>query len=248
MSHAPDSRRIRTFRHWAPVFEVLDHDSVPTSVVVLAAGSVVLVGLALAEGRPMRADAAGPTLLAVLALTALGAALVMAAGEALAWLLAIPVGRDVARAAASLEGARVAVGRIHAIPAPDDADLHPSIARIDRSADRLRRWLADADAGLVTWATLPDPATRASRLGLLREEGRQDRCRGRGARRGLRSRPLDRDVPLEPASPRRAGTAAPRAGCRRATRGRPRLTRGRRRAGRRACRQAGARLVFRPWA
>jgi hypothetical protein len=173
MSHAPDSRRIRTFRHWAPVFEVLDHDSVPTSVVVLAAGSVVLVGLALAEGRPMRADAAGPTLLAVLALTALGAALVMAAGEALAWLLAIPVGRDVARAAASLEGARVAVGRIHAIPAPDDADLHPSIARIDRAADRLRRWLADADAGLVTWATLPDPATRASRLGLLREEGRR---------------------------------------------------------------------------
>jgi hypothetical protein len=173
MSHAPDSRRIRTFRHWAPVFEVLDHDSVPTSVVVLAAGSVVLVVLALAEGHPMRADAAGPTLLAVLALTALGAALVMAAGEALAWLLAIPVGRDVARAAASLEGARVAVGRIHAIPAPDDADLHPSIARIDRSADRLRRWLADADAGLVTWATLPDPATRASRLGLLREEGRR---------------------------------------------------------------------------
>jgi hypothetical protein len=171
MGHAPDSHRIRAFRHWAPVFEVLDHDSVPTSITVLAAGSVVLVGLALAEGRPMRADAAGPTLLAVLALTALGAALVMTAGEALAWMLAIPVGRDVARAAASLESARVAVGRIHAIPAPDDAALVPYIARIDRSAERLRRWLADADAGIVAWANLPDPATRASRLGLLREEG-----------------------------------------------------------------------------
>jgi hypothetical protein len=154
------------------VFEVLDHDSVPTNITVLAAGSVVLVGLALAEGRPVH-DASGPTLLAVLALTALGAALVMTAGEALAWMLAIPVGRDVARAAASLESARVAVGRIHAIPAPGDASLAPYIARIDRSTDLLKRWLEDADAGVVAWATLPDPTTRSSRLGLLREEGRR---------------------------------------------------------------------------
>ena len=43
---------------------------------------------------------------------------------------------------------------------------------MERSTDRLEHWLADADAGVVAWATLPDPATRASRLGLVREEGR----------------------------------------------------------------------------
>ena len=139
---------------------------------MVAAGSIVLAGLALVEGHPVRDGVAGPTLVAFLALAALGAALVMAAGEAVAWLLARPVGRDLARAAASLERARVAVARIRPIVVADDVDLAPYAARIARATGDLERWLADADAAIVACGALPKPATRASRLGLLRAEGR----------------------------------------------------------------------------
>ena len=115
MRPSPDIRRIHIFRHWASMFEVLDHESGPTSVAVVAAGSTVLAALALVEGHPVRDEVAGLTLVAFLALAALGAALVMAAGEGVAWLLARPVGRDLARAAASLEHARLAVARIRPI-------------------------------------------------------------------------------------------------------------------------------------
>jgi hypothetical protein len=154
------------------MFEVLDHESGSMIVAVVAAGSTVLAGLALVEGRPVHNEMAGLTLVAFLALAALGAAFVMAAGEAIAWLLARPVGRDLARAAASLERARVAVARIRPILLPDDVDLAPYGARIERATGDLERRLADGDAAIVAYGTLPDPATRASRLGLLRAEGR----------------------------------------------------------------------------
>lgn len=171
MRSAVDSHRVRAFRRWAPLFEVFDHEGAPTNVAVMASGFVVLAWLAAAEGRPLREDGSGPTLLALLALTALGATLVMVAGESLAWLMARPVGRDIARAEVSLEHARVAVSRVRAVPAPRDADLAPYVARIERAAERLDRWLAEADARVVAWATLQDPSCRASRFGLLRDEG-----------------------------------------------------------------------------
>ena len=172
MRPPPDVRRIHTFRHRAPMFEALDHESGPTSVAVVSAGSIVLVGLALVEGRPVRDDMAALTLVTFLALATLGAALVMAAGEAVAWLLARPVGRDLARAAAALEHARVAVARVRPISGSDDVDLAPYAARIERATADLERRLADADAAVVAWGAQPDPARRASRLGLLRAEGR----------------------------------------------------------------------------
>ncbi len=154
------------------MFEALDHESGPTSVAVVTAGSTVLVWLALVEGHPVRHDVAGLTLVAFLALAAFGAALVMAAGEAIAWLLARPVGRDLARAAAALEHARVAVARIRPIAAADDAGLAPYAARIERATGDLKRRLAGADAAVVAWGAQTDPARRASRLDLLRAEGR----------------------------------------------------------------------------
>jgi hypothetical protein len=172
MRHPPDTRRIHIFRHWAPVFEALDHESGPVSAAVVAAGSAVLAVLALGEGRPVRDGVAGLTLVTFLALAALGAALVMAAGEALAWLLARPVGRDLARAAASLERARVAVARIRPILAADDVDLAPYTARIDRATGDLERRLAEADAAVVAYGALSQPATEAARLGVLLAEGR----------------------------------------------------------------------------
>jgi hypothetical protein len=96
----------------------------------------------------------------------------MAAVEVVAWLLARPVGRDLARAAASLEHARVAVTRLRPVVHSDDLDLAPYAARIERATGNLERRLADADAAAVAWGTQPDPARRASRLGLLRAEGR----------------------------------------------------------------------------
>ena len=172
MRPPPDIRRIKTFRTWVPVFEVLDHESGSTIVAMVAAGSTVLAGLALAESRPVRDDVAGLTLVAFLALAALGAALVMAAGEAVAWLLARPVGRDLARAAASLDRARVAIARIRPIVVADDVDLAPYAARIERAAGDLERWLTDADAAVFACGAMPDPATRLSRFELLRAEGR----------------------------------------------------------------------------
>jgi hypothetical protein len=172
MRPPPDIRRIQTFRTWVPVFEVLDHESGSTIVAVAAAGSTVLAGLALVESRLVRSDVAGLTLVAFLALAALVAALVMAAGETVAWLLARPVGRDLARAAASLDLARVAIARIRPIVVVDDVDLAPYAARIERAAGDLQRWLTDADAAIVACGAMPDPATRVSRFELLRAEGR----------------------------------------------------------------------------
>ena len=171
MRPPPDIRRIHAFRHWAPMFKALDHESGPTSVAVVSAGSLVLAWLALVEGHFVRDDVAGLTLVAFLALATLGAALVMAAGEAVAWLLARPVGRDLARAAASLEHARVAVARLRPIVPADDVDLAPYTARIERATGDLERRLAGADAAVVAWGAQPDPARRASRLGLLHAEG-----------------------------------------------------------------------------
>jgi hypothetical protein len=154
------------------MFAALDHESGPMSVAVVAAGSAGLAALALVEGHPVRDGVAGLTLVTFLALAALGAALVMAAGEALAWLLARPVGRDLARAAASLELARIAVARIRPILAADDVDLAPYAARIDHATGDLERRLADADAAVVSHGAVSEPAHRASRLGMLRAEGR----------------------------------------------------------------------------
>jgi hypothetical protein len=154
------------------MFEVVDHESGPTSVVVVAAGSTILAGLALVEGRPARDGVADLTLIAFLALAALAAALAMAAGEAVAWLLARPLGRDLARAATSLERARVAVARLRPMGAADDIALAPHAGRIERAIGDLERRLADADRAIVACGALPEPATRASRLDLLREEGR----------------------------------------------------------------------------
>jgi hypothetical protein len=153
------------------MFEALDHESGPTSVAVVSAGSLVLAWLALVEGHPVRDDVAGLTLVAFLALAALGAALVMAAGEAVAWLLAWPVGRDLARATASFEHARVTVARLRPNVATDDPELAPYSARIERATGDLERRLAGADAAVVAWAAQTDPARRASRLGLLGTEG-----------------------------------------------------------------------------
>jgi hypothetical protein len=154
------------------MFEALDHESGPTSVAVMSAGALVLVWLALVEGHPVRDDVAGLTLVTFLALAALGAALLMAAGEAIAWLLARPVGRDLARVTASLEHARLTVARIRPIVASDDVDLAPYAARIERATGALERRLAGAETAVVTWGAQPDPARRASRLGLLGAEGR----------------------------------------------------------------------------
>ena len=172
MRPSPDFRRIRTFRNWVPVFDVLDHESGSTIAAMAAAGSTVLTGLALIEGRLVHGDPAGLTMVTFLALAALGAALAMAAGEALAWLLARPVGRDLARAAASLERARVAVARIGPIVVADDVDLAPYATRIERATGDLVRWLTDADAAIIACGAMLDPATRASRCRLLRAEGR----------------------------------------------------------------------------
>lgn len=168
----PDIRRIRAFRNWVAVFEVLDHESGSTIVAMAAAGSTVLAGLAVIESRLVRSDVAGLTMVAFLALATLGAALVMAAGEAVAWLLARPVGRDLARAAASLERARVAVARIGPIAVADDVDLAPYAARIERATGDLAVWIADADAAIIACGAMPDPTTRASRFRLLQAEGR----------------------------------------------------------------------------
>jgi len=172
MRPPPDVRRINAFRHWAPVFEALDHESGPTSVAVMSAGALVLVWLALVEGHPVRDDVAGLTLVAFLATAALGAALVMAAGEAIAWLLARPVGRDLARVTASLEHARLAVARVRPVTAADDVDLAPYAERVERATDDLERRLVAAEAAVVARGTQPDPARRASRLALLRTEAR----------------------------------------------------------------------------
>ncbi len=172
MRSPPDTRRIHAFRNWAPVFEVVDHESGPAIVAVVAAGSTVLAGLALVEGHPVRDGAADLTLVAFLALAALGAALAIAAGEVVAWLLARPVGRDLARAAASLELARVAIARIRPIVVVGDIDLAPYAARIERATGDLETWLSAVDDAIVACGAMPDPAPRASRLGLLRAEGR----------------------------------------------------------------------------
>ena len=224
MRPAPHSHRIHTFRHWAPMFEVFDHESGPTSVAVVAAGSTLLTGLALVEGHPLRDDVGGLTLVAFLALTALGAALVMAAGEAFAWLLARPVGRDLARAAASLERARVAVARIRPIVAADDVDLAPYAARIERSTGDLEeaargcrcchRHLRRAAGACPTRV-----AARPAACG-----GASDRSRGGGARRRVPSPPLDRGLSVESAPPRGTHPVIPGPGRRRAARSRPRLT------------------------
>jgi hypothetical protein len=171
MRTPPDIHRIRTFRHRVALFEALDHEGGSTIVAMVAGGSAALAGLALVEGRPVHGDVAGLTLVAFLALAALGSALVMATAEAVAWLLALPVGRDLARAAASLERARVAVTRIRPIVVTDDVDLAPYAARIERATGGLERWLADVDAAIFACGAMPGPATRASRLGLLRAEG-----------------------------------------------------------------------------
>jgi len=171
MRPPPDVRRIHAFRHWAPIFEALDHESGPTSVAVTSAGGLALGWLALVEGPPIRDDVAGPTLMAFLALAAFGAALLLASGEAIAWLLARRLGRDLARATASLEHARVAIARLRPIVPADDVELAPYATRIERATGDLERRLVAADAAVVTCAAQPDPARRASRLGLLRTEG-----------------------------------------------------------------------------
>ena len=56
--------------------------------------------------------------------------------------------------------------------AADDVDLAPYAARIARATGDLERRLVDADAAVVSYGALSEPAPRASRLGLLRAEGR----------------------------------------------------------------------------
>ena len=77
-----------------------------------------------------------------------------------------------ARATASLERARVAVARIRPIVVADDVDVAPYAGRIERATGDLEQRLAAADAAIVACGALPDPALRASRLGLQRAEGR----------------------------------------------------------------------------
>ena len=219
MRPSPDIRRIRTFRNWVPVFDVLDHESGSTIAAMSAAESTVLTGLALIEGRLVHGDPAGLTMVTFLALAALGAALAMAAGEALAWLLARPVGRDVARAAASLERARVAVARIGPIVVADDVDLAPYATRY-RARDRRPGEVADR-CGRCHHRLRGDAGPRHQSVALQTAAGggASHRSRGRGIRRPVPSPPLDRCLSVEPAAPR--GTHQALAGLvrRRAARG-----------------------------
>ena len=200
MRPPPDVRRIHAFRHWAPMFEALDHESGPTSVAVVSAGSLVLAWLALVEGHPVRDDVAGLTLVAFLALAALGAALVMAAGEAVAWLLARPVGRDLARATASLEHARVAVARLRPIVRCRRRRSRP-VYRADRAGDR--RPGAAARGRRCCRRRLGGPTRPCSSSVASRPAGyrrARDRSRGGAARRRVASPPLDRCLSMEPGS------------------------------------------------
>src|SRR6186713_220768 len=91
--HAPDLGRMRTFRHWAWAFEVVDHEAASTTAAVLAGGAAILTALAVAAGGALRADGEGLTVAAWLAMVCLGAGLLLAASEAAAWAIARPIGR-----------------------------------------------------------------------------------------------------------------------------------------------------------
>jgi len=105
----------------------------------------------------------------------LGAGLLLAAGEAAAWVIARPIGRDVARAVTALEAARIVVARLEAFRAalaPDAPDLVPMACRIDQATARIRQRLAEADAAVGTCVALRDARTRTGRLAAMGAEGR----------------------------------------------------------------------------
>lgn len=167
-----DEHRLATFRHRALLFEVVDHEAAPTVLAVLAGGAALLVGMLAATGGIAAAADGPPPLLAWLAGLCLVAALVVGASELLAWLLARPVGRTVARTASAIEDARSSVDRlvpVHLLP-ETDAELHAAAGRLDRAIAQVIARLADADAALVAFARIPDAELRGSRLELLREE------------------------------------------------------------------------------
>lgn len=173
LDHATEERHLRTFRHWTWAFELVDHEAAPTVAAVLGLGTVVLAGMGTAQGGVSRPDGEGLTLVAMMAVLCLGAALLSTAAEVTAWAMARPVGRAAARAATALETAHGMIHRLQAAPPPEDAELLPVARRIDQAITHLAHRLRDADGTLLTMATLPDAETRASRLELLRDEARR---------------------------------------------------------------------------
>lgn len=169
-----EERRIAAFRRRALLFEVVDHEAAPTVLAVLSAGSGLLIALLAATGGVSATSEGAPPLPAWLAGLSLFAALLVGAAELVAWLVARPVGRTVARASCVLEDARATVERlvpVHLLP-EDDAELQLAARRVDRAITRVIARLADADAALMTFARIPDPVTRDGRMDLLRDEAR----------------------------------------------------------------------------
>jgi hypothetical protein len=162
--------RLRGFRHRAGLFASLDHEATPAAVTSLAIGGGLLVLLAVLEGRAAHPDIGRPTGLAWMAMVCLLAAIAAAADDLLAWFVARPIGRELARAAAAVEGARARVGRLERVAPPEDAALAGLATRLDRAIDHLVGRVDDAARALAAFAGLPAPATRSSRLGLVRDE------------------------------------------------------------------------------
>jgi hypothetical protein len=166
---------MRTFRHWAWAFEVVDHEAASTTAAVLAGGAAILTALAVAAGGALRADGEGLTVAAWLAMVCLGAGLLLAASEVAAWAIARPIGRDVARAVAALEAARIMVARLEALRVPvepDTSELVPMARRIDQATTRIRQRLTEADASVCASAALRDARTRTGRLAAMGAEAR----------------------------------------------------------------------------
>jgi hypothetical protein len=171
---APDERRIAAFRHRALLFEMVDHEAASTVLAVLAGGAALLIGLVAATGGIAATTDGAPPLSAWLAGLSLVAALVVGTSELLAWLLARPVGRTVARTACALEDARATVERlvpVHELP-DDDPELQVAARRVDRAISCVIARLGAADAALTAFARIPDPVTREGRVELLRDEAR----------------------------------------------------------------------------
>ncbi|MFN8124861.1 MAG: hypothetical protein U0237_20845 [Thermoleophilia bacterium] len=171
--HAWDDR-LRSFRHRAGAFALIDHEAMPAAIVSLTIGSAVLVTLAVLEGRAAATTASDrPSAIAWIALLCLLAALAAAVDELVAWALARPVGRELARAAAAIEGARGRVARLDRLVPPEDTDLAAAATRVGQAVDHLAGRVDDAAGALAAFACLPDPETRAGRLRLLREEAQR---------------------------------------------------------------------------
>jgi hypothetical protein len=171
---AADARRIAAFRHRALLFAMVDHEASPTVLAVLTAGSGLLITSLAATGGVSVTSQGVPVLLAWLAGLSLVAAILVGTMELVAWLLARPVGRSVARATSVLEDARATVERlvpVHLVP-EDDAELQLAARRVDRAIARIIARLAGADTALTVFARIPDPVTRDGRMDLLRDEAR----------------------------------------------------------------------------